>query len=206
VIRDITVGVDNTGIRAGIIGEIGCSTPLEERERKVLRCCAAAQRQTGVTIYIHPGHSEDTAWEITRILSEAGADLSRVIIGHVDLFNYNTETCHKLMDAGCYIAYDNFGHEGFFQVPHVTRYFETSDIGRINDIIKLVKGGYLNQILISQDVATKERLASYGGTGYAHISRDIVPVMSIKGLSDEQIHTLLVENPKRIISFAPAKN
>jgi phosphotriesterase-related protein len=200
-IRDITVGVEDTGIKAGIIGEIGNSVPLTQNERKVLRCCAAAQNQTGVAIYIHPGPDDEVALEISKVLKEAGAEPDRVIIGHMDLFNMSSTTCRKLMDTGCYIGFDNFGHEGFSKILHIPRYFHTNDINSITEIIDLIKDGYIKQILISQDAATKERLASYGGTGYAHILRDIVPIMRIKGLSDSQIHTLLVENPKRILSM-----
>jgi phosphotriesterase-related protein len=200
LIQDITVGVDDSGIKAGVIGEIGCSAPLTQNERKVLRCCAAAQRQTGVAISIHPGPTDEVALEISRVLKEAGADLGRVIIGHMDILNMSSTTCRKLMDAGCNIAFDNFGHEGVSKIPHIARYFSTSDMNTIADIINLIKDGYLSQILISHDAATKERLTGYGGTGYAHILRDVVPVMRTKGFSDAQIQALLLENPKRIIS------
>ena len=200
LIQDITVGVDDSGIKAGIIGEIGCSAPLTQNERKVLRCCAAAQGQTGAPISIHPGPADEVALEISRVLEEAGADLGRVIIGHMDILNMSSTICRKLMDSGCYISFDNFGHEGISKIPHIARYFSTSDMNTVTDIINLIKDGYLKQILISHDAATKERLTSFGGTGYAHILRDIVPVMQTRGLSDAQIHTLLVENPERVIS------
>jgi phosphotriesterase-related protein len=200
MVKDITVGVDNTGVRAGIIGEIGCAAPLAESERKVLRCCAAAQQQTGVAIYIHPSPKDEVALEIPRILSDAGADLSRVVIGHVDISGFSEDTSRRLADSGCFIAYDTFGFEGFIEPPHEARVVELSDAKRINEIIRLIADGYLNKILISQDVATKERLTSYAGTGYAHILRDLLPIMRVKGLTDEQIHTLLVENPKRMLS------
>lgn len=87
LIRDITKGVDNTGIKAGFLGEIGCNMPLAQEERKVLRSCANAQRETGVTISVHPGARDATTLEIASILKEASADLSHVIIGHMDLFN-----------------------------------------------------------------------------------------------------------------------
>lgn len=204
IVRDIMVGVGNTGVRAGIIGEIGCST-LEESERKVLRCCAVAQQRTGVAISIHPSPSDDLVLEIAKILADAGANLSHTIIGHVDVTGFSRATCHRLADAGCYIGYDNFGLEGLLQLPGVGRAVELSDMQRINDIKRLIADGYLNQLLVSQDIATKHRLVSYGGFGYAHILRDIVPVMRVKGMSDEQIYTLLVENPKRVLSFSSAK-
>jgi phosphotriesterase-related protein len=200
LVSDITIGVDNTGVRAGIIGEIGCST-LAESERMVLRCCAVAQQRTGVAISIHPSPTDDLVLEIAKILADAGADLSHTIIGHVDVTGFSRATCHKLADAGCYIGFDNFGLEGLLELPGLGRAVELSDMQRINNIMQLIDDGYLNQIIVSQDISTKHRLTSYGGLGYAHILRDIAPVMRIKGLTEEQIHKLLVENPKRVLSF-----
>jgi phosphotriesterase-related protein len=201
IIRDIMVGVGNTGVRAGIIGEIICSAALEESERNLLRCCAAAQRQTGAPLSIHPSPSDDLALEIVRILRHAGADLTHTIIGHIDLSGFSRDTCHKLADAGCYLAYDNFGLEGLLQLPGLGRDVELNDRQRINDIIRLIADGYSDKILVSQDLATKHRLTSYGGLGYAHIPRDIMPLMRARGLTEEQEYKILAENPQRVLSF-----
>jgi phosphotriesterase-related protein len=120
----------------------------------------------------------------------------------MDLFNYSNTTCRKIMDAGCNIAFDNIGHEGFYQIPLVPRNFEMADINTARTIVKLVKEGYLQQILVSHDIGTNERLTSYGGTGYAHILRDVVPIMKARGLSQGQIYTLLVDNPRRVLTYA----
>jgi phosphotriesterase-related protein len=199
MVTDITEGAGQSGVRAGIIGEIGCSIPLQNNERRVLRCCAAVQQLTGAAVYIHPSPHDDAVMEIPKLLAEAGADLRRVIIGHVDISGFSEDTRRRLLDMGCFIAFDTFGFEGFIQPPHESRVVELSDVVRIKDIMSLINEGYIGQILISQDVATKERLAAYGGFGYAHILRDIVPVMKSKGLSENQLQTLLVENPTRIL-------
>ena len=207
IVRDIMVGVGDTGVRAGMIGEIGCSLPLEDAEKKVLRACSAAQQQTGAPLGVHPSHSEDVVMEIIEILGDAGADLSRTIIYHCEYSfpqNRILDTCRRIMDAGCYISYDNFGsHNGVF--PFLSgRYLDVpSDMRRINDIIQYIEWGYLNQILVSQDTAVKDEITTYGGYGYAHILRDMVPIMRSKGMSEEQINTILVENPKRVLPFAP---
>jgi phosphotriesterase-related protein len=202
LIRDITVGVGDTGVRAGIIGEIGCSLPLKNGEKKVLQCCAAAQQNTGVAIYIHPSADNEIVLNIIKILHDAGADLGRVIIGHVDISGFSGATIRKILDMGCNIGFDSFGFEGFIRPPRESRVVELSDAKRINDIKDLIGEGHLSKIFISQDVATKERLISYGGTGYAHIIRDLVPVMKIKGISEKEIKVLLVDNPKRVLTLA----
>jgi len=76
-----------------------------------------------------------------------------------------------------------------------------NDTQRINEIMHLVDAGYLNQILVSQDIWNKIQCCRYGGWGYAHILRNTVPVMRAKGVSEEMIHTIMVENPKRLLTF-----
>ena len=77
-----------------------------------------------------------------------------------------------------------------------------NDAQRVDEIMALIDEGFLNQILISQDICTKERLCHYGGPGYAHILHNVVPLMRAKGVTEEQIHTIMVENPKRMLTFA----
>jgi phosphotriesterase-related protein len=81
-----------------------------------------------------------------------------------------------------------------------------SDIQKITDIMELIDKGYLHQILLAQDFCFKCCLATYGGYGYAHIIRNLIPFMKAKGMTEEQIHILLVENPRRLLKFAPVKN
>ncbi|MCK4387351.1 MAG: phosphotriesterase-related protein, partial [Dehalococcoidia bacterium] len=79
IVRDIMVGAGNSGIRSGIIGEIGCSWPLADNERKSLRAAARAQQLTGAALNVHPGQGEEAAMEIVKILGDAGADLTRTV-------------------------------------------------------------------------------------------------------------------------------
>ncbi len=210
IVRDIMVGVDDTRVRAGIIGEIGCSIPLQDNERKVLRASAAAQRRTGAAINIHPSWSDDLVLEIIKILGDAGADLSRTIISHLDgiCHQFSPATIRKIADAGCYIEFDTFGHPVlplFVALIEGRLVGRQSEVDRINAIKCLIDDGYLNHILISQDICFKHCYVTYGGAGYAHILRNLVPWMRLSGISDEQIHTIMVENPKRVLSFAPVK-
>jgi len=207
IVNDITAGVGDTGIRAGIIGEIGCTVPLLETEKKVLRASAIAQQRTGTAINIHPSSKGDLVLEIINILDKAGADLNRTTISHVSHFGFSRTTLHRLADAGCYIEIDNFGRPAVPFPPFVFgRHIDTpSDTQRIDTILQLINDGYLNHILISHDICFKTDLVTYGGNGYAHILRNVIPWMKAKGISDEQIHTIMVENPKRVLPFAPVK-
>ena len=199
IVREVTVGVGDTGIRSGIIGEIGCEWPLSDNERKVLSAAARAQQYTGAPLNIHPGRNPSSPLEIIEVLIKAGADISRTVISHIDRTVREPEGRRKLAETGCYLEYDLFGEEGYYFVPTIDL---PSDHQRINEIIQLIDQGYLKQILISQDICWKNRLRRYGGHGYDHILRNAVPIMRIKGVSEEQIHTLLVENPGRLLTFA----
>ena len=203
IVREITIGVGDSGIRAGIIGEIGCTSPLQDNERKVLRASARAQQLTGASINIHPGREVKSLFEIAEVLADAGADLNRVIMSHIDIRIHDHSECFKLAKTGCYLGYDNFGWHGICRVSYTPDIFIDlpSDTQRIEDIKQLIDEGYLNQILISQDVFLKRKRVSYGGWGYVHVSNYIVPMMLTRGITNEQINTIMVENPKRLLCF-----
>ena len=74
IVSDITEGVGDTGIRSGVIGEVGCSWPLDENERKSLRAAARAQRLTGAPLLIHPGRNPQAPLEIMEIVRESGGE------------------------------------------------------------------------------------------------------------------------------------
>ncbi|KAF6132346.1 phosphotriesterase related [Phyllostomus discolor] len=84
LINEILHGADGTSIKCGVIGEIGCSWPLTESERKVLQATAQAQAQLGCPVIIHPGRNPSAPFQITRILQEAGIDISKTVMSHLD--------------------------------------------------------------------------------------------------------------------------
>lgn len=200
IVRDITEGVDNSGIHAGLIGEIGTSWPITNNEMKSLRAAARAQKITGATLNVHPGQSEEAPMAIIRILDELGADISRTTMDHIERTLRKPESRIELARTGCYLEYDLFGREGYY--PLGIRVIDfPNDTARLNEIIELIEKGYLDQILIAQDIWNKHQRRAYGGWGYAHILENVVPVMLAKGISREQIHTMMVDNPMRIFSF-----
>lgn len=227
IIQDITEGVGDTGIRAGIIGEIGTEmvggieagykqnasiTPskalLGENYHMLLRAVAYAQKETGAAINIHPGHSPNLIFEIIEVLRNAGADISRVAMSHIErtIFDHNMRV--DLAKTGCYLEYDCFSFEGYHRVRHVLSEenpvpcFIPNDAKRIEEIMALIDAGYIDQILISQDNCNKHRLWHYGGPGYAHILENVVPyIMRGRGMTKQQIQTIMVNNPKRLLQF-----
>ena len=200
MIADISTGVGDTGVKAGIIGELGCSWPLRENERKVLVAGARAQQETGAAISIHPGRNDRAPFEILDILAEAGVDVGRVIMGHIDRTVLDEPTLLELAGRGSYLEYDLFGWE--------TSYYPFSEIEMPNDgqrigfIKLLVDHGYAERLLLAHDVFGKSGLAAYGGFGIAHILENIVPRMRERGISDEDVHSMIVANPACVLPFA----
>jgi phosphotriesterase-related protein len=199
IIRDVTVGVGETGIRSGIIGEVGCWWPLGGNERKVLRASARAQRETGVPILIHPGSHEDAHMEILEVLSDAGADLSHVIMGHLDSLLNDLDVMRKVAGTGCFMEYDGFGKEN--SGNPLAAYDLVNDVGRMDKIRFLIDEGHLSQIVIAHDVCVKTHHTSYGGMGFAHILDNIVPRMRRRGFTAEEIQAILVGNPRRALTI-----
>jgi phosphotriesterase-related protein len=200
IVSDITQGVGTTGIKAGYIGEIGTSWPLDPREIKSLRAAVKAQKITGANLNVHPGQAEEASFRCLDILQEAGADLTRTTMDHIDRAVRIPENRFKLLEKGLILEYDLFGREGYY--PLKQRHIDLpTDHQRLNEIIEIIKAGYIKQILISQDIWNKHQRKKYGGWGYDHILRNTVPVMRAKGITEEQIRILLVENPRRVYSF-----
>jgi len=200
IVHDVKVGVGNAGVCAGIIGEIGCTWPLVDNERKVLRAAARAQQITGAPLNIHPGRNPSAPFEIVDILRDAGADISHTVISHIDRTLRNPRDIHKLAETGCYLEYDLFGWEGYYLKAMVSVDLP-NDAQRINEIKWLIEEGYLNQILISHDICMKIHLSCYGGRSYSHIMENVVPLMREKTMPEKYIHALLVENPKHLLQF-----
>lgn len=206
-VNEIMVGAEGTGVRAGIIGEIGCSWPLAKNEQKVLRAAAMAQRETGAPLMVHPGRNESSPFEIIEILSDAGADLNRTIICHISRTLLKPANRLKLAKAGCYLEYDIFGRDSWYYAPPPTpeQIYLPTDAQRIDQMRELIAEGYEKQILVSHDICWKMQLVRYGGHGYGYILRYIVPLMRQKGMTAEQIHTILIDNPKNTLQFALTK-
>ena len=200
IVSDMSEGVGDTGVKAGIIGELGCSWPLTANERKVLRAGATAQRATGATVTVHPGRDERAPFEVLDVLQEAGADVARVIICHLDRTISDTETLLELAARGCYLEYDFFGWEiSNFSLSDKDM---PNDAQRLDFIQRLVDEGYGERVVIGHDMFGKHRQARFGGHGWAHILENIVPRMRQRGFSEDQIDAIVVGNPARILTFA----
>lgn len=201
IIADVTVGVGDTGVRAGLIGEIGCTWPWAESEQKVVRAAIAAQRETGAPLMIHPGRNEQAPMEIAEFIRREGGDLHRTIMCHIDRTIADWPRLFDLAATGIWLEYDLFGLE-LSWYPYNPAFDMPNDGGRITHILRLIERGHLDQILMSHDIAYKTSLTKYGGYGYHHLLVNVVPRLRKKGVDDTGMRRLLVENPARAYTFA----
>ena len=192
-VNDIENGIAGTDIKAAILkcatDEPGVTPGVE----RVLRAVAQAHRRTGVPISTHTHAATRRGLEQQRIFAEEGVDLSRVVIGHsgdsTDL-GYLTE----LIEAGSYIGMDRFGVDVFLD-------FES----RVNTVAQMCERGHADKMVLSHDAAClmdwlPEDMVPVvmPNWHYLHIHNDVIPALKERGVTDEQLTAMLVENPRRI--------
>ena len=199
MIAQVFDGAWGTDVRAGIIGEIGCSVPWTDLEKQVMRGAVLAQGETGATISVHPGADPDQALDIINFIQKAGGDVERVIICHIDRTIFDQDRLLRLADSGCVLEYDFFGME--------KTYWPLGDVDLPNDgtrlgaIRTLIEHGHLSRVIISHDICRKTRLVRFGGHGYTHIFVNVLPLMRSRGFSEREIDAVLDDNPRRLLTF-----
>lgn len=214
IVRDITVGIGDTGIRSGIIGEVGVQgEPLTPNELKVIRASARASRATGAAISFHWGGTGAEKLKVASAVAEEGGEMSRTIFGHSDLMAGDMPLMLELLERGVYIQFDLLGRVGVpltwdvldKQSPWPEAFTVSSTALVADAIFRIIEAGYLDRILISHDVCMKFQLKSYGGTGYSFIPESFLPYLRRGGLTEQQIRQVVIENPKRALTFVEPK-
>jgi phosphotriesterase-related protein len=200
MLRDVLEGFPGTDVRAGVLGEIGTSDPLSPTERVVLEATGRVQAETGTAIVMHPGSTHRSYEPIARnldILAKAGAALDRVVISHCDdRLQESYESYAKLAALGCTLAFDTFGKQIYY--PTRGRQYPNDD-RRIDTLVRLVGDGLAGSLTLSHDVCYKTDLTRWGGDGYGHLLRNIVPRLKAAGVPEAAIQQMMVENPRRLL-------
>ncbi len=199
MIGQILHGAWGTEVRAGMIGEIGCSAPWTTTEKRVMQAALIAAAETGAAINVHPGRDPDQPQEVADFIKAAGHPTERIVISHIDRTIFDETRLLKLAESGVTIEFDLFGQE--------SSYYGLSDIDMPNDATRLrliralISRGHLDRVVISHDICYRTRLASFGGHGYGHIFRNVVPMMAKRGYGEHEIDAILVGNPRRLLTF-----
>jgi phosphotriesterase-related protein len=191
-VKDLTEGIADTGVRAAFlkcaIEEPGLTPGVE----RVMRAVGRASVRTGAPITVHTNAHTESGLVAQRVLAEEGVDLTRVVIGHA---GDSTDLDHlmRLADAGSFLGMDRFGVEAVLSTEE-----------RVDTIVELVRRGYTDRITISHDAACHidwfgavDRAALAPRWNFRHISEDVLPALLAKGVSKDDVDTILRVNPRR---------
>jgi phosphotriesterase-related protein len=194
-VRDITEGIADTGVKAAFLKcavEHADPTPGVDR---VLRAVAYAHRETGAPITVHTNAHQQTGRWVVDVLRSEQADLSKVVVGHSG-DSGDLDYLVELADAGALLGMDRFG---------IDAYRSTAD--RVATIVALCERGYAERMVLSHDAMcwidwfgddfTAVRDAALPNWHYEHIHDDVLPALREAGVSDKDIDTMLVDNPRR---------
>ncbi|RYM02862.1 phosphotriesterase-related protein [Sporolactobacillus sp. THM7-7] len=186
MIREIEVGIKGTDVKAGVIGEIGTSKGYwTKAEEKVFDAAVIAQKETGVPISTHTsigtlGHEQ------VHYFQRKHADLSKIVIGHVDLSG-SSDYIIDMLKTGVNVEFDTIGKDNYM-----------SEKLRTKMLKDIESAGYIDQVLMSMDITRKSHLKENGGKGYAYLLDTFVSLLRENGVSDRFIHNMLINNPHRI--------
>jgi phosphotriesterase-related protein len=198
MIAAVLEGAWGSGVRAGIIGEIGCQAPWTPLEQRVMRGAILAQQETGLALNVHPGRHPDQPQEVADFIAAHGGAIERTVISHIDRTIFDTERLLRLADTGCVLEFDLFGQE--------QSYYRHADIDMPNDAVRLqsiralLARGHRDRVVIAHDICYTTRLVTFGGHGYGHIFANVVPLMRRRDFSEGEIQAILVDNPRRLLT------
>ena len=185
-LHDLTVGMDGSGVKAGVIGEIAWSKPeAGELELRSWEAMARVARQTGAVVSTHPSRGIQQLPQAEFLIAR-GVAPERIQIGHIE-FHPSDEALQKLLDLGVYIGVDMVG-----------KAVGKGDEYRADLVAKLKSWGRLPQTMLSCDLCRKEDLRTCGGYGYAHLFEAFIPMLLQRGLTHDDIDLMLRENPRRL--------
>lgn len=185
MVKELTEGIEGTGVRATVIGEIGTSKDITETEAKVFRAASRAHAETGAPICTHTTLGT-RGLEQLEIFKSFGVDLSRVVLSHIDL-SADLDYMKRLLDQGVNIAFDTIGKCNY-----------QPDVSRADWLSRLCAEGYDTQIVMSMDITRRSNFADRGGVGYSYLLDTFAPLASEAGVPDRAWENLLYRNALRI--------
>lgn len=192
--KDILQGIGDTGIKAGLIGEIGTSAVMSDDEKKVLRAAGIVGAETGKAVHVHTDLYTENGYEVIDILTKEGMSPQKICIDHIDVL-LRPDYVRALLDRGVFVEFDNFGKE--FYVSRDRRF--AYDLERIALLKELIDVGYEKQLLVCNDICLKSMWRKYGGLGYSHILRTVKDMALDAGIKSEIYESILIDNVRNFL-------
>ena len=194
-VRDITEGIAGTGVKAAILKCATDEPGLTPGVERVLRAVAVAHRATGVPISTHTHARTRRGLEQQRVFAEEGVDLGRVIIGHSG-DTTDLDYLEELIAAGSYIGMDRFGLDNILG-------FED----RVDTVARMCARGHADKMVLAHDASCHIDWLPESALPivlpnwhFQHIHNDVLPALRERGVTEEQITTMLVDNPRAIFT------
>ncbi len=185
--NEIEEGIEDTGVKACVIGEFGTSkNQMTEMEEKVFEAMALAAVRTGVPVTTHTTLGTFGEQQADYLLRH-GVRADRIIIGHMDL-SQDIDLILRLLEKGINVGFDTIGKLNY-----------CPDTFRAEALKRIASEGRLSQVVLSMDITRKSNLKSRGGIGYPYLFTSFLPLLREYGITQEQIDTMLIDNPKRIL-------
>ena len=195
IVAEAQHGVGSSGVRIGLIGEIGVSGEFTTDEEKSLRGAARAQARTQLPLMVHLPAWYRHGHRVLDIVGEEGGDIAQTILCHMNPSGHDPEYQIALAERGAFLEYDMLGMDYWYADQQVQC---PSDEDNARAILGLIRAGFLDRLLLSQDVFLKMMLTHYGGFGYAYVVTHFVPRLKRHGATDDDIRTMLIDNPRRV--------
>jgi phosphotriesterase-related protein len=187
-------GVGATGIRPALVGLIGTSSPVTAEEERVLRAAAGAAARAGAAMNVRLDPAAREGHAVLDAAEAEGLAPARVIFGNVDEY-IDGAYLRELAGRGAVLEWC-FGSEAYYR----SGYKDPTDAERLAALGPLLAEGYADRVVLGSSVWTKAQLRAFGGMGYDHVLRRIVPELQAShGVSDADVERMLVENPRRLL-------
>ncbi|MCB8876813.1 phosphotriesterase family protein [Acidisoma silvae] len=195
IVGEALHGIGDSGVKIGIIGEIGVSPGFTAIEEKSLRGAAQAQARCGLPLMIHLPAWYRYGHRVLDIVAAEGGDLRHTVLCHMNPSGKDLDYQSALAERGAFLEYDMIGMDVFYadqqaQCP--------SDEDNATAIAALIDRGFGSRILMSQDVFLKMMLTHYGGFGYAYLQKHFIPRLRRHGVDQQTITDLMINNPRDV--------
>lgn len=201
IVEEATDGVGGTGVRIGLIGEIGVSSDFTPDEHKSLAGAARAQGLTGLPLMVHlPGWFR-LGHEVLDIVEAEGGDLDHTVLCHINPAHADFDYQATLARRGAFLEFDMIGMDYFYADQQVQC---PSDDEVARAIVKLIDADLTGRILLSHDVFLKMMLSRYGGNGYAYVTRHFLPRLARHGVDAATRDRLMTTNPRSVFDATAA--
>ena len=198
-IKEVEEGIEDTGVKAGIIKSASDRGGVTDLEETVLRAVARASKHTGAPVFTHTWSPDRVGEQQVRILQDEGMDMSRVYIGHSN-DTRDVDYIVGLLETGVWVGLDRFPGGRF---PGVPLWQERTQI-----VKRLIDEGWGGRIMLGHDYSLpsgqptpemREQRAKYQPEGYSFISRHVLPYLKELGVTGDAIQQIMVENPHRFL-------